>query len=100
MTLTARTPPRESSHDRQDQAPQSAFMMVFAFVAVIAYLCALVYAMANASYSVWAGLLLVPVIVAITVPLCTMAARHQHDPRVARLLMAALVLKMVGALVR
>ena len=99
MTLV-QSPEAGRSSREGPAAPQSAFMMVFSFAAAIGYLCSLTYAMAYASYSVWGALLLIPVLFAITVPLCSMAARHANDPRLGRLLVVAFVLKMLGTLIR
>ena len=82
------------------KAPPSLFVALFAFAAFIAYFGSLAYALTAASSQVWGALLLVPVLVVITIPLCKAAGRHQNDPRLPRLLVVGLVLKMAGACLR
>jgi hypothetical protein len=81
------------------KAPPSLFVTLFSFVVVIVYLASLAYALTAASAEVWGALLLVPVLVGISLPLCKAAGRAENDARVTRLMMVALVLKLVGACV-
>jgi hypothetical protein len=99
MTVTVPPSYSRSPADRP-KPPPSVLVTLFGFFVVVAYGCSLLYALAKASPAVWGALLLVPVLVGITAPLCRAAARQQADPRLARLLMVALVLKMVGACIR
>ena len=78
---------------------QSSFV-VPALLLVGGFVFALSWSMQNSSYDVWGALLLAPVILAITAPLAVHIARREEDPALARLLMLALVVKLVGALVR
>ncbi|HEX4490230.1 MAG TPA: hypothetical protein VH914_03405 [Acidimicrobiia bacterium] len=70
------------------------------FVLAIAYLGALGWSFASAGPEVWGGYLLVPVLLAISMPMCRRAAIAANDASVERFLMVALALKFVGALVR
>ncbi|HEY5014971.1 MAG TPA: hypothetical protein VIK61_19960, partial [Acidimicrobiia bacterium] len=101
MTMTA--PSRFSaskSTPPPKKAPPSVLVTMFGFLIGTAYVLSLLYALMSASAAVWGGLLLVPVLIGITLPLLRAAARQQDDPRLARLLVVALVLKMLGAVIR
>ncbi len=99
MTVAGPTPARSRAGDAS-KAPPSLFVTIFAFVVVVVYVCSLAYAFSRASAEVWGALLLLPVLVGITIPLCRSAGRAQNDPRLARLLVVALVLKMLGTCIR
>ena len=99
MTSSSRFSPSKST-SAPKKAPPSVLVTLFAFVVSAAYIVSLLYAFVSASIEVWGALLLVPVLIAITRPLLASAARQQDDPRLARLLMVALVLKMLGAVIR
>jgi hypothetical protein len=64
------------------------------------YLIVLGWAMSNVSFDVWGAFVIAPALVAITIPIATRIARQESDPRMMKLVMAALACKMVGALVR
>jgi hypothetical protein len=64
------------------------------------YLIVLGWAMNNVSFDVWGAFVIAPALVAITLPIATRIARQESDPRMMKLVMAALGCKMVGALVR
>jgi hypothetical protein len=98
VTFTA--PPSRSGAPALPKAPPSVLATLFTFVVVVAYVCALMYAFARASAQVWGALLLAPVLITITAPMCKRAARQENDPRLARLLLVALVLKLMGACIR
>ena len=103
MTLTAPPSRRARSTappERLEKLPASVSLMVFTFGTAVLYVAALVYTLGTASPEVWGALLLLPVLVGITIPMCSAAGRAQRDARLARLLTVALVLKMVGACAR
>lgn len=57
-------------------------------------------ALRTGSYDTWGALIIVPVLVAATLPLLVREARRAGDPRFLRLLVLALLLKLLGAFVR
>lgn len=72
-----------------------------ATAAVVAYLVALSWAMQHASYDIWGGMVVLPVLLAVTIPLVTRSARREGDLRLARILALAVVLKVAfGTLLR
>jgi hypothetical protein len=71
-----------------------------AFLAASAYLVVVALGMAHLSFDIWGAMVVGPVLVAISIPLLAGAARREADPRMGRLLVAAFVVKMLGALVR
>jgi hypothetical protein len=68
--------------------------------ALAAYVFGLAWTMQNASYDVWGAVVLAPVLVAVTLPLASRVAAREGDVRLRRLIVAALLLKLMGALVR
>jgi hypothetical protein len=101
MTMTASSRFSTSkSTSAPKKAPPSVLVTLFGFVVGTVYVVSLLYAFMAASMEVWGALLLVPVLVGLTLPLLTRAAAQQDDPRFKRLLVVALVLKMVGAVIR
>lgn len=64
------------------------------------YVFGLAWSMQHLSYDVWGAIALIPVLIAVSVPLATRAARREGDARMRRLIIAALVLKLLGSLVR
>jgi hypothetical protein len=105
MTIVPHSPfsrgrPGPKARPAKLKAPPSAFATLFMFLVAIAWFFSLLYAFTSASAEVWGALLLIPVLIGITIPLCQSAARFQNDPRLERLLVVALVLKLVGAVVR
>lgn len=72
-----------------------------ALVGAAAYLVALSWAMQRSDYDVWGGMVVLPVLLAITLPLATRAARREGDVRMVNILAAAVVVKVVvGTLLR
>ena len=67
---------------------------------VIGYAAAYAWAVENASYNTWGGLIVVPIVVAINAVLIVVISRRGKDPWLARVLAAAFALKLVGALGR
>jgi hypothetical protein len=64
------------------------------------YLFAVVWAMESSSYNVWAGLAVLPALVALSLPIVRRLAAKEADPVIARLLMIAVLLKLGGAIAR
>ncbi|MGQ0802753.1 MAG: hypothetical protein ACT4PI_02645 [Actinomycetota bacterium] len=70
------------------------------FGALVVYAGALPWAIASGSYDLWGGLLIAPVLALISLPLLRRLGRQDGDPWIRNLLGAALVVKLVGALIR
>jgi hypothetical protein len=64
------------------------------------YLVALAWSMSHTSFDVWGGILVAPFLIALTVPMALSAAKSDGTSATARLVMAAVVLKLVGSVVR
>lgn len=60
----------------------------------------LLFLMAGNSGEAWGALILTPVLVAVILPALHRQADREGDPRLLRLLLAALLLKLIGAVVR
>jgi hypothetical protein len=71
-----------------------------ALAAVLAYGSVFAWALGNTSFDFWGGLIVAPVLIVISLPFLQLAARSEADPRIARLFVAALVLKLVASLGR
>lgn len=69
-------------------------------VAAVAYVAVTGWAMESTSFDVWGGLLIAPVLVALTVPLARRVARRERDSRMVTFILCALVLKLAASLVR
>lgn len=69
-------------------------------VTIAAYITGVMWAMEHSYYNVWGGLLVAPLLVAISAPLITRAAAREQDPRLARLIIFALVLKLAASMAR
>ena len=71
------------------------------FVGVAAcYLVVLAWSMSHVSFDVWGGILVAPILIAFTLPLALSAARADGTSATARLVMAAVLLKLAGSVVR
>lgn len=66
---------------------------------VTAYVVGFAWSMQNSSYDMWAAFLVGPVLVGLTVPLARHAARAEEDPALTTILVAAVILKLAGAIV-
>jgi hypothetical protein len=64
------------------------------------YLVAVAWAMEYSSYNIWAGLAVIPVLLAMSIPLIRRLARREANPAMTRLIVVALVLKLGGGFVR
>jgi hypothetical protein len=71
-----------------------------AVAAVLAYGVVFAWALGATTFDFWGGLIVAPVLVVISLPFLQMAARSEADPRIARLYVAALVLKLAASLGR
>jgi hypothetical protein len=68
---------------------------------VIALPVALAVTMQTTNYDIWGGVLVGSVLLLLTVPLATRAARRQQDPRIGRIILFALFVKLsVGTIAR
>ena len=66
----------------------------------VGYAAAFALAMLHTTYDVWGALWLGPALIAVSVPLLLRFARNEADPRVGRILVFALVLKLLMAVPR
>jgi hypothetical protein len=73
---------------------------LFVVTVMAGYLVALAWSMENTSFDVWGAVLLAPLLVALTVPLAVRVARREADPRLVRIILTALVLKLIGSVAR
>lgn len=73
---------------------------VLACLAVAGYLAAFGWALGHRTYDVWGAMIVAPVLVVVTVPLLLRLGRADPDPRIARLLVAAFLLKLAASLAR
>jgi len=73
---------------------------LFSLVGAFAYMAVLVRMMATEPYDSWGGLVLAPILVAVCVPILIRFCRRNHDEAMIGLLIAALLLKLTGAMVR
>jgi hypothetical protein len=80
--------------------PGPSALSVAVVVGASAYLVSLAWAMSNTSFDVWGGILIAPILIALTLPLALAAARAEQRPATVRLIMIAVILKLVGAVVR
>ncbi len=69
-------------------------------VLLVVYVFGLAFSMQHFSYDVWGAIALAPVLIVISVPLLVRATRREGAPGMTRLIVLALVLKLVGALAR
>ena len=93
--MTAARPRRPVSRARRSGALAPALLVLLAV-----YVFGLAFSMQHLSYDVWGAVALAPVLVMISVPLLIRATRRHGDPGMVRLIVLALVLKLVGALAR
>jgi hypothetical protein len=84
-------------------SPSPASHTQFAALGIVvigAYLFALGWAVENTSYDIWGAVLLVPVLLALTVPIAKRVAEHETDPTMMKIIMWALVLKLIASVIR
>jgi hypothetical protein len=82
------------------EARQPSMASIVGFAVVAAYLIAFCFALRHDTYNVWGPLLVVPALALISAPMLAAAARHETDPRMPRLIVWALGLKLAASLVR
>ena len=87
---------------RRSGAKRNVSSMSFLFViGMVGLLVALAVTMQTTGYDVWGALLIGSVLLLLTIPLATRAARQANDPKVGRIiLLAALVKLSIGSLAR
>jgi hypothetical protein len=78
--------------------PSAVFAVLLPVVAV--YVAVFVYAMERTTYDVWGALWVAPALIAISVPILLRFARGEPNPRIGRLLVMALVLKLAASIPR
>ena len=69
-------------------------------VATLLFVATISVALRAGSYDTWGAVIIVPILVAVTLPLLVREAQREGDPRFLRLLVLALLLKLLGAFVR
>jgi hypothetical protein len=69
-------------------------------VVIAAYVSLLIRLMETSTYDTWGALIVGPLLIAVTFPALARQARREGDPRVLWILMAALVVKLLFAIVR
>src|SRR5688572_21662303 len=92
-----------STSDSLAMHPPRVASQVFGLVtlaAILVYVAALPWTIARGTYDLWGGLLLAPILVLVSLPLLRRIARRDGDPWVMNLFGAALMVKLLGALIR
>lgn len=79
----------------RDNAPA-----VAGFTVAAAYAGVVFYGMSHWSFNVWGAFIVGPLLLGVSIPILRRLARKDPDPRLFRLLMAALVLKLLAAIPR
>lgn len=74
--------------------------IVAAFAVAATYLLFLAWAMQHTGFNVWGGVVVLPVLVVMTVPLAISAVRADGDRWIGQIVILAVLLKLVGAVVR
>ncbi|MEY2449912.1 MAG: hypothetical protein QOH79_3388 [Acidimicrobiaceae bacterium] len=99
-TRGAWLPTTKSHRDGHSNRNVSSMSLLFV-LAIAGLLVGLAVAMQTTNYDIWGGLLVGSVLLLLTVPLATRAARQENDPKVGRIiLLAALVKLSVGSYAR
>jgi hypothetical protein len=70
-------------------------MTSIVLVAILASIAGLAVAMQTSTYDTWGAFLIAPVLILLTVPFATHAAKRERDPSVGRFLMLASVVKLL-----
>lgn len=71
---------------------------VLGVLAVTAYAAVTLYGVGRWSYDIWGALIIGPILVAVSLPILALLTRRESDPWLSRLLVAALVVKLLAAL--
>ena len=77
-----------------------AAVAVVGLVLIVGYLWKLMQVAATGSYEAWSGMLLIPVVILLNVPLLLRAGRRDPDPRFLQLLVLAFVAKLAATAAR
>ena len=85
---------------RASEAPSGTAIMVVGGLLVAVYVAATFLVMASTPYDLWGAMLSGPVMIAVSIPIFIREARREADPRLVGILLAALILKMLGSLLR
>ena len=70
------------------------------FAAAAAYVVVMALSASVLSWDIWAALVIAPILFTVSIPIVRRGLRHDPDPRMARLVMVALIAKMAGACAR
>lgn len=92
--------PAARSRPPAPSAARSGALAPLLLVLLVLYVFGLAFSMQHFSYDVWGALALAPVLIVVSVPLLLRATRREGDAGMGRLIVLALVLKMVGSLAR
>jgi hypothetical protein len=92
---------RETAVTRRTAIGLSSRVMIGAgLILIAAYVSLLIRLMETSTYDTWGALIVGPVLIAVTFPALARQARREGDPRVLWILMAALVVKLLFAILR
>ncbi|MCI0633992.1 MAG: hypothetical protein L0206_08780 [Actinobacteria bacterium] len=80
--------------------PGQGLIVGFGIALTALYVGALMYLMPRATYDTWGALIVGPLMFVLTIPLLVRQSRREGDPWVFWLLLAALLMKLLGALLR
>jgi hypothetical protein len=98
--LTTRPPAFDRVRDWLDDAARPFGATAIGCGLLFLYLGGLAWSWEHVSYDVWGALLLTPFLMALVVPMGRVAARHEDDDGMVRLVVAAFALKLAMSLVR
>lgn len=97
-TRGAWLPTEQRAHGKKRNVSSMSLLFV---LGVTALLIALAIAMQTTGYEVWGALLVGSVLLVVTIPLATRAAKLENDPKVGRIILLALFVKLsIGSLAR
>lgn len=82
------------------RTPRTALFVVVGLLVIAGYVVALNLAMQATTYDTWGGLVIAPALVLLTLPLARHVAKDEDDPLMVRIIMLALVAKLLGAILR
>ena len=85
---------------RATEGPSAVALALVGLGLVGAYVLATFLTIDSSSYDLWGAMLIGPVLIALSIPVFAREARRQQDPRLLWFLLAVLLLKLVGALLR
>ena len=81
-------------------SPGPSVRSVALVVIAACYLVVLAWSMSHLSFDVWGGILVAPILLALTFPLALSAGRADGTSATVRLVMVAVTLKLIGSIVR